>query len=151
MEFHISGKARKLYDFSEKLFSYNGNVIFADIRAVREFTAKINSVRAREGRPQTYAGEINALGLLDEITHALLDQYRKRYAPGMKAEAYERLEAALGQESLEATLSAFCEEFPPLSVVRNEQTVAEYLDPKVPTKALLFMDKCQIIVAEEGI
>ena len=40
MEFHISGKARKHYDFSEKLFTYNGNVIFADVRAVREFTAK---------------------------------------------------------------------------------------------------------------
>ena len=81
MEFHISGQARKHYDFSEKLFSYNGNVIFADFRAVREFTAKINAVRAKEGRQQTYAGEINALGLLDEIMHALLDQYRKRFAP----------------------------------------------------------------------
>ena len=97
MEFHISGKARKLYDFSEKLFSYNGNVIFADIRAVREFTAKINAVRVKEGRPQTYAGEINALGLLDEITHALLDQYRKRYAPEMKTEAYDRLKETLGE------------------------------------------------------
>ena len=132
MEFHISGKARKLYDFSEKLFSYNGNVIFADIRAVREFTAKINAVRVKEGRPQTYAGEINALGLLDEITHALLDQYRKRYAPEMKTEAYDRLKETLGEENLEATLTAFCEEFPPLSVVKNEQTVEEYLDPRVP-------------------
>ncbi|MBQ6508790.1 MAG: alpha-amylase [Flexilinea sp.] len=132
MEFHISGNARKHYDFSEKLFSYNGNVIFADFRAVREFTAKINAVRAKEGRTQTYAGEINALGLLDEIMHALLDQYRKRFVPRMKIEAYDRLEETLGEENLEATLKAFCEEFPPLSVVKNEQTVAEYLDPKVP-------------------
>jgi len=132
MEFHISEKARKQYDFSEKLFTYNGNVIFADTRSVREFAAKINTVRAASGLKQIFAGEINALGLLDEIMHALLDQYRKRYAPQMKARAYEWLEEKLGPEALEQTLLAFCEEFPPLSVVKNEQTPAEYLDPKIP-------------------
>ena len=132
MEFHISQKARKRYDFSDKLFSYNGNVIFADTRAVREFAAKINAIRAREGLQQVYAGEINALGLLDEIMHAFLDQYRKRYAPKMKVQAYDWLEEKIGTENLEATLKAFCEDFPPLSVVQNKQTVSEYLDPKDP-------------------
>ena len=132
MEFHISQRARKHYDFSEKLFSYNGNVIFADIRAVREFAAKINTVRAKEGLKQVYAGEINALGLLDEIMHALLDQYRKRYAPQMNMQAYEWITEKLGAEKMEETLEAFCKEFPPLSVVKNEQTVAEYLNPETP-------------------
>ena len=59
MEFHISGKARKHYDFSEKLFSFNGNVIFADMRAVREFTAKINVVRAKESKePMSIVGGV---------------------------------------------------------------------------------------------
>lgn len=132
MEFHISQKARKRYDFSDKLFSYNGNVIFANTRAVREFAAKINAVRAREGQQQVYAGEINALGLLDEIAHTLLEQYRKRHAPQMKAQAYSWLAEQLGEEKLEAALAAFCEDFPPLSVVREEQTVKEYLDSENP-------------------
>ena len=132
MEFHISQKARKRYDFKDLMFTYDGNVIFADIRAVREFSAKINTVRAREGLKQVYAGEINALGLLDEIMHALLDQYRKRFAPRMMIEAYSWLEEKLGTRSLNETLQAFCEEFPPLSVVKNEQTVDEYLNPAVP-------------------
>ena len=78
MEFHISGRARKRYDFSDKLFTYNGNVIFADLRAVREFTAKINLVRAKEGREPMSIGELNALGLMDEIMHAFMDKGLER-------------------------------------------------------------------------
>ena len=132
MEFHISGKARKHYDFSEKLFTYNGNVIFADLRAVREFTAKVNVVRAKEGKVPMSIGEMNALGLLDEIMHAFLDQYRKQYAPRLNLEAYDWLDERLGSEKLEEVLKSFCEEFPPLAVLKNEQTVAEYLDTTNP-------------------
>ena len=128
MEFHISGKARKHYDFSDKLFTYNGNVIFADLRAVREFTAKINIVRAKEGKEPMSIGEMNALGLLDEIMHAFLDQYRKQYAPRLNIEAYDWLDEKLGSEKLDEVLNTFCEEFPPLAVLQNKQTVAEYLD-----------------------
>ena len=132
MEFHISGKARKHYDFSEKLFTYNGNVIFADVRAVREFTAKINTVRAKEVREPMSVGELNALGLIDEIMHAFMDEYRKQYAPRLNVEAYDWLDEKLGTEKFEGVLKEFCEEFPPLAVLKNEQTVSEYLDPKTP-------------------
>ena len=132
MEFHISGKARKRYDFSEKLFTYNGNVIFADIRAARDFTAKINTVRAKEGKEPMSVGEMNALGLLDEIMHAFLDQYRKRFAPRLNVEAYDWLDERLGSEKLEKVLTAFCEEFPPLAVLQHSQTVSEYLDTTTP-------------------
>ena len=132
MEFHISGKARKHYDFSDKLFTYNGNVIFADLRAVREFTGKVNSVRAKEGKQPMSIGEINALGLMDEIMHAFLDEYRKQYAPRLNVEAYDWLEEQLGSDKLEEVLRSFCEEFPPLAVLKNEQTVSQYLDTTDP-------------------
>ena len=132
MEFHISGKARKHYDFSDKLFTYNGNVIFADLRAVREFTAKVNTVRAKEGKQPMSIGEINALGLMDEIMHAFLAEYRKQYAPRLNADAYDWLDERLGSEKLDQVLKAFCEEFPPLAVLQNRQTVAEYLNTTSP-------------------
>ncbi len=132
MEFHISGRARKHYDFSEKLFSYNGNVVFADLRAVREFSAKVNTVRAKEGKEPMSIAELNALGLLDEIMHAFLDQYRKQFAPRLNIEAYDWLEGNLGAEKLDEVLKSFCEEFPPLAVLKKEQTVAEYLDTTDP-------------------
>lgn len=134
MEFHISQLAREKYAFSEKLFGYDGNVIFADFRAVQEFTQKINSVRQKEGKTeQISAAEINALGLIDEIMHAALEAYRKEKNPALNREAYLWLSNRLGSEALEETLAAFCTEFPPLSVVKGEQTVGEYLSSENPS------------------
>lgn len=146
MEFHISGKARKHYDFSEKLFSFNGNVIFADMRAVREFTAKINVVRAKENKEPMSIAEMNALGLLDEIMHAFLAEYRKKYAPRLNIEAYDWLEENLGTEKLNEVLRVFCEEFPPLAVLKNEQTIAEYLDTTDPQGLLNRYDTVEEIL-----
>ena len=146
MEFHISQAARKRYDFSSKLFSFNGNVIFADVRAVRKFAAKINAVRAKEGGTPVSAGDINALGLLDEIMHALLAQYRKRQAPRLKEDAYLWLQEKLGADKLEETLLAFCGEFPPMSVVTGEQTPAEYLNPETPQGMLNRQDTVEEIL-----
>ena len=146
MEFHISQAARKRYDFSSKPFSYNGNVLFADIRAVREFAAKINTVRAKEGGDPVSAGDINALGLLDEIMHALLAQYRKRSAPRLTEEAYQWLQEKLGPDKLEEILLAFCEEFPPMSVVAEEQTAEEYLNPETPQGMLNRQDTVEEIL-----
>ena len=42
-EFHIASHLRKKYDFSEDLFSFSGNVIFANFAQVRKFVAIINA------------------------------------------------------------------------------------------------------------
>jgi hypothetical protein len=45
MEFHISRDARQRYQFAETLFSYTGNVVFANMGACREFAYRMNLVR----------------------------------------------------------------------------------------------------------
>jgi len=45
MEFHISRTARERYKFAESLFSYTGNVVFANVAACREFAYRMNQVR----------------------------------------------------------------------------------------------------------
>ena len=45
MEFHVSRDARDEYKFDESLFSYNGNVIFANFHAARTFAQRINQRR----------------------------------------------------------------------------------------------------------
>jgi hypothetical protein len=42
MEFHIARKARERYQFAESLFSYTGNVVFANVAACREFAHRMN-------------------------------------------------------------------------------------------------------------
>ena len=44
MEFHISKDARQRYSFKASLFSYTGNVIFANMAACREFAHRMNQV-----------------------------------------------------------------------------------------------------------
>src|SRR5579862_1500513 len=68
MEFHISREARERYEFSDTLFSFNGNVVFADMPACRRFAHKMNQVRDAENNPDraVHAGALFAMGLIDE-------------------------------------------------------------------------------------
>ena len=52
MEFHISRKARERYQFAESLFSYNGNVVFANMAACRAFAHQMNQVREVDKHPE---------------------------------------------------------------------------------------------------
>ncbi|HPS47777.1 MAG TPA: alpha-amylase family glycosyl hydrolase [Flexilinea sp.] len=133
MEFHISSQSRIRYQFDSGLFRYDGNVIFADFQAVREFTQKINDVRLKTGNHEpVYAGLVNSLGLIDEIMHYLIDLYRENYVPELNQQIYRWLEEKIGKEALNETLKAFCEEFPPLNVYQGKITVEEYLDEVNP-------------------
>lgn len=127
MEFHISYHARKKYGFQAPMFRYDGNVIFADFQSAREFADKLNAVRRATGeREQVYPGLINAMGLIDEIMHYIIDQYSKKHQPELNKSAYAYLESQIGNQKTDETLMAFCEEFPPSAVYRGGQTVAQY-------------------------
>src|SRR3954454_23970490 len=82
-EFHVSRSARDLYHFSHALFSITGNVVFADLAATREFAHKMNQVRGADQHPERAVnpGALNAMGLIDEALHTLLDEYRRERDP----------------------------------------------------------------------
>ena len=67
MEFHVSRQARKRYKFEDSLFSFNGNVIFANFHAARIFAQRMNEKRDLVLHPEltVRAGQINAMGLID--------------------------------------------------------------------------------------
>ena len=52
MEFHVSRSARERYQFAEPLFSYTGNVVFANVAACRAFAFRINTVRGAQKHPE---------------------------------------------------------------------------------------------------
>jgi glycosidase len=128
-EFHVSRQARDRYGFDDTLFSLSGNVIFANLPATRAFADRVNRVRdaARHPERAIHPGALNAMGLIDEALHAIVAQYRQRYPDAMN-QALSWLSARLGLEGVEKTLRAFVEHFPPVSVYRHQQTVAEWLD-----------------------
>ena len=79
MEFHVSRRSRDHYQFDESLFALSGNVIFANFYAARVFAQKINHKRDLVSFPEraVRAGQINALGLIDEMLHHVMQLYRE--------------------------------------------------------------------------
>ncbi|MDR2588496.1 MAG: alpha-amylase [Spirochaetales bacterium] len=128
-EFHISRAAREKYAFDESLYSLNGNVIFTNVSAVREFTAKVNEKRSASRYPERAmrAGHLHAMGLIDEILHYVAGLYRESFGAAVFTRAVKSLKAAFGAESFEAALLHFVKDFPPLAVHTGQVSPEEYL------------------------
>ena len=129
MEFHIAREARDRYEFDQTLFAFSGNVVFANLRASREFAFRMNERRGVEKDPQRtiQPGALYAMGLIDELSHALVDYYRKRLDPKAMAGALEWFDSRLGKAELDKTILAFVEQFPSTDVYRNEKSSVEWL------------------------
>ena len=129
-EFHISRSARDLYKFDEALFSIRGDVIFANFHATRLFAQRMNEKRDLIRFPERsiQAGQLNAMGLADEIAHFLIAQYRAQYAPELVPEILESLMDEFDQDSLDEVLLAFVANFPPSAVYKTELAPDQYLE-----------------------
>src|SRR3954452_19979859 len=82
-EFHVARAARQRYAFDEALFGLTGNVVFADFAAARRFAQQMNERRdvARDPGSAVRAGDLNAMGLVDEIMHFVVALYRRERNP----------------------------------------------------------------------
>ena len=129
MEFHISRDARERYQFAESLFSYAGNVVFADIGACRKFAQRMNQVREVEKHPDlaVHAGALYAMGLIDEASHVLIQRYRERFDPDAMTGALGWFSERVGSKALNKLLLAFVVHFPGISVTSGRETPQQWL------------------------
>jgi glycosidase len=132
MEFHISRKSRERYRFAESLFSYNGNVVFASVAACRTFAHQMNLVREADKNPDlaVHAGQLFAMGLIDEASHVLMARYREQFDPEVMTSALDWFAGRVGTPELDTMLLTFVEHFPGLSVMRGEETPRHWLNGK---------------------
>jgi glycosidase len=128
-EFHISRAARERYQFVDALFTLTGNVVFADLKASREFAHRMNLARDVERHPEraVHPGALNAMALIDEALHAVAALYRQQRDPKAMVDAVAWFRSRIGEQSLDQTLLAFAEHFPTVAVYRGEQTAADWL------------------------
>ena len=129
MEFHISRHARRRYKFEDSLFSFNGHAIFANFHAARVFTLRMNEKRDLITHPETavQASQVNAMGLIDEIMHAVISQYHKQKTPTLYEDLLADLTEKIGKRKLDTALRKFIKDFPPLSVYKKISEESEYL------------------------
>ena len=128
-EFHISREARNLYKFDETLFAQTGNVIFLDFYRVRIFADKMNKRRDLVSSPEKAikAGSLNAMGLIDEILHYIVGLYKEQIDRNIFASLEKTLVNQLGKKKYNNLLEKFTQQFPPLTVYRNEVDIPVYL------------------------
>jgi glycosidase len=128
MEFHVSRSTRDLYELEDILFGLRGQVIVANFNIARNLAQKMNARRDLVSSPQSAvrASDINAMGLIDEVMHLVVQQYRQQIDPNVFGKALEYLESSLGEQALDATLLRFAQDFPSVDVYRNRLTISEY-------------------------
>jgi glycosidase len=129
MEFHISRSARERYQFSESLFSFNGNVVFADMPACRTFAYRMNQVREVEKNPDLaiHAGALFAMGMIDEASHMVIARYREQFDRSVMADALSWFASQTGSDELDKLLLTFVEHFPGSTVIRGDETPQQWL------------------------
>ena len=130
MEFHISRESRDLYQFDESLFSLAGNVIFPNFHAARLFAQKMNEKKdlIRFPGQAVHAGQINAMGLIDEILHYIVGLYRGEKNSKAMQQALDWLYGEFGKQTVDDTLRRFADEFPTVAVYRRDADPDAYLE-----------------------
>jgi glycosidase len=125
-EFHIAKHVRQKYQLDETLFATDGNVIFADFIAVRQFAYRVN--QKREPQHHIYPGEVNAAGLIDEIFHLVLREYETRVNKDVFEKAVKKIAGKIGEKAFNGLLEDFIEKFPPAQVYGGIQSAKQYLE-----------------------
>ncbi|HAD83209.1 MAG: hypothetical protein A2509_09515 [Candidatus Edwardsbacteria bacterium RIFOXYD12_FULL_50_11] len=128
-EFHISRRCRKRYGFEEAIYGLHGNVILDDFPAIQRLADRMNLVRDAANNPHlaVKAAEINIIALIEEILHLVTAGYRRQFNPKIFESALKNLSAVLDPAQTEKCLENFTASFPPLKVMDNQLTSAEYL------------------------
>ncbi len=129
MEFHISREARDRYQASDVLFNFVGNVIFGDLAACRELAFRMTEVRtaADPKAEPVNPGALFAMGLIDEVSHVLVAQYRRSRDPQVTQAALDWFAARVGEDNVDNLLRTFVEQFPNVAIYRGQQRLDDWL------------------------
>jgi glycosidase len=129
-EFHIARAVRDSCAFDDALFSTTGNVVFANFLAVRTFAQAMNDRLDLFRHPESawVPGQLNAMGLIDEILHYVAALFKEENGIDLWARALDYVGARIGRKAADEVLLRFSHEFPNLEVYRGRIGEREFLD-----------------------
>ena len=130
MEFHISRLIRERINLDDLLFSYTGNVIFANVSASRKLAERLNALTDVQGAAEKTASgaALFAMGLIDELNHALVAKYRRSKDPLVLRDGLNFLANGVGAQKRDQLLLSFTKQFPNTAIFRKEITAEEWLE-----------------------
>ena len=120
-DFHVQKAAREALGADAGFFTARGDVVFPTIERSQLFAQLLNKRRSEQEGP-LQASQVNAMGLLHEVFHAVIAAYRGTVAPQAFGALRAHLAGQLGG-ALDATLLRFVESFPrpPSSAARRRR------------------------------
>ncbi len=127
----LSLSAREKYKFPEDFFNtQEGYVTFPEIYLVRLFVESINEKKDLLNFPEqaARASEINGIGLINEISHEIITQYKEKLDPEVYETLFMELSQDLNTDDLDFLMKTFVEEFPPPDVYLGEIEVESYIE-----------------------
>jgi hypothetical protein len=129
MEFHISRSIREQLNLDDVLFSFTGNVVFANVAAARKLAQDLKELPGAEPdvAPEINAGALFAMGLIDELSHALVARYRKEQDPAVMDAAVRWMGTQVTPAQSERLLLEFVRQFPTVEVYRGKLTAEQWL------------------------
>jgi glycosidase len=125
-DFHVQRAARDELGFEDSFFSEGGDVVFPTLARSQLFAELLNRRKQVAAGQPVQASQVNAMGLLHEVFHAVIAAYRTAVAPRAFRALLEQLGTSLG-DALDGTLLRFVEVFPPPAVYRGAQSPRQYL------------------------
>ena len=155
MEFHIARAVRERVELDELLFSFTGNVLFANVAASRKLAQRLNVLQGPDAAPETriHAGALFAMGLIDELSHALVAKYRQKVDPAVFSEALRYFGEQVGVAERDRMLLEFTEQFPNVAVFRKEMTAQEWLEGEsegIPNREAAFEEMVLLWLANKN-
>ena len=130
MEFHISRSIRERINLDILLFSYTGNVLFANVSASRKLAERLNALTEIQGAAEkTLSGAaLFAMGLIDELCHAIVAKYRRSKDSLVLKDGLGFLANTIGPQQRDQLLLEFTKQFPNVAVFRKEITAEAWLE-----------------------
>jgi len=106
-----------------------GNAVLANMKSVRTFAEKLNALfdKRSEHEKCISAGQLNAMGLIDEIFHYVCMLYRRDKDGTAFTGMLEKLDNGYGKENVDNLLLSFMSYFPPTAVYQGKLTAGQYL------------------------
>lgn len=121
--FHISHGLRKKFNVDNSLFKLTGEIVVSDFIKIREIASKINEIQYEP----VYASDLNALGLIHECIHYIIQQYKDQKNIDVFKQFIEHQNTAKSSEGFSSVAESFIKEFPSLSVYNGEVSSKDYL------------------------
>ena len=122
------------------------------------FNSLVNEGLFGEGQAHLKAGELNAMGILDEVFHYVLRLYRQNVDADFFVKGYEFIEEEFKNKSLHSLdflLKEFCKDFPPKDVYTDKLSLDEWFESNdsssnVPNKLLAFEEFILLCLANRN-